>query len=80
MDKQSTDEKGSALEVERCPSNSSPSMETEKRDKTGEAVTEPGTTMQSFAHLDEKKILRKVCRPRCLHSEITLLANLGVHN
>lgn len=25
------------------------------------AATAPGVTMESFAHLDEKKILRKVC-------------------
>lgn len=25
-------------------------------------ATAPGTTLESFAHLDEKKILRKVCK------------------
>jgi hypothetical protein len=27
-------------------------------------ATAPGTTRDSFSHLDEKKILRKVCSPR----------------
>lgn len=37
------------------------SDKTAEKDRIDAIAEAPGTTMASFAHLDEKKILRKVC-------------------
>jgi hypothetical protein len=47
-------EKAEVFEAERAPNGRS------QVDRIDAMATAPGTTLDSFSHLDEKKILRKV--------------------
>ena len=59
MEKHPSHEKSGALEVEQSQ-GSIMAGPVDMVQRINAIASAPGTTLQSFAHLDEKKILRKV--------------------